>query len=106
MKIKSDFITNSSSTSYVFCVQKEFNLHDFLLKNIDSEDEYNENLIQAIGNLLENRSLFEIDYPEEFKEIESMLDVFKIAGFDTGPDMGELRLIYIEEIEEKIKNSL
>jgi hypothetical protein len=103
MKIKTDFVTNSSSCCYVFCVPKDFNLKEFLSKDLDMDYEEDQKLSESIDSFISSGYCYEIDDREAFDKISSLMVEFRIASFDTDSDRGLIKLLTVEEITEQTK---
>jgi len=130
MKIKSDFVTNSSSTSYVVCMPPTFQItfemvegdeYDFkyLLKEYETEGIENpketclKNLNDALKHLKENGMMWmdHVDAPApytHFHIISNAIDNsgYKINSFNTGSDDGMIINVLADTTIEKVMNAL
>lgn len=103
MKIKRDFVTNSSSASFVFCVPKDFDVKEYILKHTTEEDfDDLENLKEAIDLFASGGVLCEYEYGDEINFIQELFKDFEIYGVDVGPDRTSIALLYLEDIQDKV----
>jgi len=103
MKIKNDFVTNSSSCSYVFCFPKNFNIREYITQKLGPEDVEDEELLSAIDELIESNQLIQYDNYSTYSNMVELLKDFQIAAFDSAPDTGEIQILYLEDIVNKVK---
>ena len=123
MKIKSDFITNSSSTSYVVCIPDELkveNISDKFLRYcieeeyeggpIDDEEakermqELREKLIELLQSLKTESSNIDSD-GEAYIVIDRLCDElgFVIKNMDNHPNDSAMSSVDLNKLKEKIK---
>jgi len=122
MKIRNGFVSNSSSSSFVVVLPKNFNTEKFVNEKLkfnsyvagdilegyeyegDDEDAFvKEKAIQVINKFIKNKSVDEDDYPE-MSIIEGALSDYIISTFDVSSDAGCGVLVSADKIE-KILNS-
>ena len=107
MKVKGDFVTNSSSTSYVFCFPKDFDIRGYITKKLGPEEvEEDENLSHSIDTIVNGNQLFEADSFSTYKDIIELLSDFEIAAVDVPSDQGEIQIMYLEDINKQIKEKV
>ena len=98
MKIRQGFVSNSSSSSFVILLPKEFGKEDFkkLFDAANCQNKLDENDIdydyveKAVSELLHTRSIWSEDYYEALDILETVFINHMIATFDTGPDSGQI----------------
>jgi hypothetical protein len=112
MKIKQDFITNSSSTSFVICLPKDFDILKFLEENKENiSDELEDNEItfdqfkSSIDDLIKSKIFYLCDNEDSFYIIEELFKNFIISSVDCDSSSGTATLIYLEDIIKQIKDS-
>ena len=125
MKIKSDFVTNSSSTSYLVCLPDNFDITKFLHiidpenswwfeEYLDASEEVKkeimeklkERLIKLNEKLLKHTNIYEYDSEYDayhvFIKLLEELDLI-IDSWDTSSDNGMICGVDLEKVE-RIKN--
>jgi hypothetical protein len=92
MKIRNDFVTNSSSSSFIIGFSGDKDMYDVLRENLS--DIYSDYLIDLILEEADSAGIVGFDGLEEFvkdewwfnedcsKEIESLKEIAKSKGFD------------------------
>jgi hypothetical protein len=105
MKIRQGFVSNSSSSSFVVYVPKNFELTDEIMEiaintadeiDIDDENELNtfkENVVYAIDSLKSGKSIheYDIDY-DVFNSVYEILEKNNliVTSINGGPDDGKI----------------
>ena len=102
MKIRNGFVSNSSSSSYVILLPKDFDVNSFsvsdekiqkLNKWREDEDKWDQNRIrEEITNFI----LYKYANPNDsgnYDVLAEVLEEYVIATIETGPDSGEAILI-------------
>jgi len=97
MKSRYDFVTNSSSTSYIVCIPKNFDVHKEK-ENLDEED-FDE-LVRVFDTLDLTKEVDEFDF-----QLDNAIQICKSNGFvlhsfPTGPDEGAIINFGIEQLEK------
>ena len=130
MKIKTDFVTNSSSTSYVMCMPPSFEItkemiecvdydYKYLIKDYIDHDIENpvetclKNLNEAVQSLKVTGKIW-MDHVQETSSythyylIANALDKagHKVDQFESGPDSGMIINILGDETIKRVMNSL
>jgi hypothetical protein len=113
MKIRNGFVSNSSSSSFVVMLPKNFdpklfvdNMTDEEIDNAFQWDNYTrEEIFNAISRLYTDKCLYQYDDSKEMNICSELLDEFIITSTEGGPDDGTISLVSDEE-REKIKNLL
>jgi hypothetical protein len=111
MKIKQDFVTNSSSTSYVICFPKNFDALKFLeenKENITDELEDNEftydQFKDVLDDFIKSKVLYLDNSCESYYILEELFKDFIICSSDVSSDSGVIDLVYLEDIIKQITN--
>jgi len=113
MRIKVDYVTNSSSTCYVVCIPQD---KKWILENLPTFDEYYEEdepasdkdeLSCEVENLLRGETIWEEEAGEWFRELVELCEKngFIIASFEVGSERGQITNI-TEKDFDKIKEIL
>lgn len=128
MKIRNGFVSNSSSSSFVVILPKNFNVEKYVNENIskmgswtkgdilenfeydgDNEDDFlKEKVIGYINHFIKNGEVYEDCYGDEMpgamRVISDVLKEYVVASIDVSSDSGCGVLINAEKVE-KILNS-
>lgn len=122
MKIKQDFITNSSSTSYLVYIPDNFDIRKFkdMIKvnfqddvteycdNIPdkpiTEDEFFQFFFNEFNNLIKQGDLYQYDNSQLFYLASNIIDELELVLSDepTGSDAGLIQNVNVKIIKEKI----
>lgn len=114
MKIRFGFVSNSSSSSYVLLLPKNFDTNMFIdnmdeerIKEIieDHDLEDKDELKYHVEKLIEDGYLYAYDDSKSLYVCEDVLRDFKIMSIQGGPDDGSISLMSERE-KEKIKELL
>ena len=130
MKIKTDFVTNSSSTSYVVCMPRDFIItekmveedaydYNYLIKDYEDDGIANpeesclKNLNDAVQHLREKGRIFQdhVDAISSYTHYNIVATTLREAGyvidsFDTGPDSGIIINVLGDDHYETVMNAL
>lgn len=116
MKIRSGFVSNSSSSSFVVVLPDNFiEIVDYSkIEDIDDEfplDDFQSLLrrIMVDGGICDNEIYeyereknYEIDY-EFYDVFYNLIEPYIITSFETGPGFGQFNVYTKSKIEEKLK---
>lgn len=111
MKTRNGFVSNSSSSSFVVYLPKDFVITDELLEeafiNTVGEEEdfaaFKEQFYCYYRNFLSSKSFYQAENYDVFMVLEELIpDECVLASFDTESDRGEFQIISDEAIK-KIK---
>lgn len=113
MKIRNGFVSNSSSSSYVILVPKNFDIEDYMEDNpenvIRASLEADINLEEAkqlsmnTFNRVSKKGGYLSEYDEAFWILPGILKDFIISEIETGPETGRISFVKEESIEKKAK---
>lgn len=108
MKVKKDFVTNSSSTSFIFCVNKKITSNEILEDGKDLIEKYDEDdmvdILISLENFINCGAMYEYDDPKIFRVITELFHQFEIATIEVSSDCGECQLVYIEDLNKRFEN--
>lgn len=108
MKVRSGFVSNSSSSSFVVLLPENFleNVDYDKITNGDEDfplDSFKELLNQIIANdgiWMEEIYQADEDGYEFMDIIDTLFDPYTIASFDTGPDEGQIAIANPKKVKE------
>ena len=95
MKIRQGCVSNSSSSSFVVCLPDNFNIRNIHIDIEKFQEEYGEDLtLEAIYEAMDIAIKTKGTWGETigydcFWVLQEILQDFKIAQLDTGPDMAQ-----------------
>jgi len=124
MKIRNGFVSNSSSSSFVVLLPKNFDAKDFVDKNINKLDSYiaedildnfeyegddedgfvKEKTIEIINKFIKHKSVYQYDDGCDMSVIESLLEDYVIASMDVSSDSGCGVLLNTDKVEKILKS--
>jgi len=117
MKIKADFVTNSSSTVYIVFVPPNYELNEEELQKVaqkhwddgegnsdsfDTAEEYKERVLEDFEDFMGDSFMYEEDTMGFYTLKEILTSKFEILSIDVGPDSGQIRNISSEKVKEII----
>jgi hypothetical protein len=101
MKIRSGFVSNSSSSSFILLLPKNF--------DVETQDYSSfENPIKAkncLKKLIKDNQLWQDGNYDVYHDLTTFLKDYIITSIDTGPDEGTINLLNNRDVE-KIKRIL
>lgn len=117
MKIKADFVTNSSSTAYIMFVPPNYELNEEELQKVaqkhwddgegnsdsfDTAEEYKERVLEDFEDFMGDSFMYEEDAMGFYTLKEILTSKFEILSIDIGPDSGQIHNISSEKVNEII----
>src|SRR5574343_325072 len=98
MKIRLGFVSNSSSSSFIVYLPKNFTFFQNQIDKVigdycdkENEEEFITKLNDAINLIKSGNTITEYDNPEEFDMLDKLIDSKYIIGsFDTGSGCGKI----------------
>ena len=104
MKIRNGFVSNSSSSSFVILLPKNFDINtvDFeaAIETYGPEDADVESVKEAMKNFIKNGELWEEESYEEVDIIHEILKKYVIADIEGGPDEGRIILASLKKVNK------
>jgi len=112
MKIRTAFVSNSSSSSYVVLFPKNFDINSIDISSFQqrnyfdgSDEEVMEKLREAYNQLISNGEVYQYDNYQLFDVLSSLFTEepyrgYVIGGFETGPDGGSISLADMDKVRE------
>ena len=108
MKIRHQFVSNSSSTSFVVLLPENFCPETVDLTGVKeqmSEYEVDEDGVrEGLRSLISNDQLWEEECYDSWFVISELLSDYRLAGIDTGPDAGVISLADRSAVKKVLDN--
>lgn len=105
MKVRNGFVSNSSSSSFIMLIPKNFNIDDYDFssnqKTLDYNDT-NEEEVKTLFKKLQKEEYLDGYDGDNYYALTEIFNDLVIASIETGPDDGHVTLLSDKEIE-KIK---
>jgi hypothetical protein len=102
MKIRNGFVSNSSSSSFVILLPKNFDINtiDFEaeLEKCEYDETDAERVKEAMEEFIKNGELWEQESYEEVDIIHNILKKYVVTSFDGGPDDGKIVLLNTKKV--------
>ena len=108
MKIKSDFVTNSSSTSYIVCIPEKFDIDMFIsllsdMDEIDNKELFYNKIKDVVKELKDYGTLDQYENELEFYRLSDLLSELEldVLSYDSPSDCGVIININCQKFRNK-----
>ena len=105
MRIRNGFVSNSSSSSFVVIIPKNFELPKIDYETLDEFSVNEEDVINAFNRLKNGDMIFEEDDDGVFNILEDILSDFILHEFSTSGGEGFIEMADIQKVKELLKNA-
>ena len=103
MKIRSGFVSNSSSSSFIILLPDAFDVDKVDLSRAEDADE--DEVKDAIRNLINGETIWEYDNYPIFNAITEVLGKYIIGGSEGGPEAGQISIADMKKVRAIVNES-